>query len=84
MIRVLRLLEYTFENAADAEDHMGRLGVPANGTFRLPPGRPSQHGRSQGPITIRSAIVTDFDAKTKIEVTEIPRYDLPVDDGHEG
>lgn len=68
MIRVLRLLEYTFENPADAEAHMSRLVVPANGTSRLPSGHPNLNG-----ITIRSAIITDFDARTKIEVTDIPR-----------
>lgn len=56
MIRVLRLLEYTFETNEQAEKHMSNFGVPANGTHYI-------NGRD-GVLKIRSAIIVDFDAKT--------------------
>lgn len=48
MIRILRLLEYTYEDNERAEEDIGRWQIPAIGT--------SRHGN----MTIRSAIITDF------------------------
>jgi hypothetical protein len=53
MIRVLRLLEYTYDTNERAADDMGRWGVPANGAVH--------HGGRSGGMTIRSAVITELD-----------------------
>lgn len=53
MIRILRILEYTFDTPERAEAHMGQLGVPLNGLF-------ASHTPGDG-MTIRSASIVDFD-----------------------
>lgn len=52
MIRLLRLLEYEFEDAQTADKHMARFAVPLNGTV--------QHDK----IKIRSAAILDFSVKS--------------------
>jgi hypothetical protein len=47
-IRILRLLEYVYESNERAEEDMSRWKIPPVGT--------SRHGN----MTIKSAIVTDF------------------------
>lgn len=54
MIRVLRLLEYTYPDNQSAEDDMGRWGVPANGSKKW--------GVHDAKV-IRSAIITDLNFK---------------------
>lgn len=51
MIRVLRVIEYTYDDAEDAERDMGHWKLAANGTMMV-------SGRS---IVIKSAIITDLD-----------------------
>lgn len=53
MIRVLRLLEYEFEDNEMAENHMAQFQVPAIGTKAF-----GKH------TTIRSAIITNLDPKS--------------------
>ena len=48
-VRVLRLLEYTFDTPEDAEKHMSNFGVPANGISN----------RGIG-MVIRSSIIIDL------------------------
>ena len=48
MIRVLRILEYTYESNERAEEDMQRWQVPAVGSQR------------HGDMTIRSSVITDL------------------------
>jgi hypothetical protein len=48
MIRILRLLEYVYDDEARAEEDMARWQVPPVGS------------RRHGNMTIRSSIITDF------------------------
>lgn len=61
MIRVLRIIEYTYDNNQRAEEDMARWQVPAIGT------------RRHGNMTIRSTIITDlnFDPVDEVKNPEL-------------
>lgn len=64
MIRVLRLLEYEFENNETAERHLRSLGVPANGS--------TSFGIKAGMFIVRSAIITNLNPTTEIVKVYVP------------
>lgn len=51
-VRVLRIIEYTYDTQKIAENDMGRWNVPANGTYK----------RAEGRI-IKSATIMDLNFK---------------------
>ena len=53
MIRILRIMEYTYEDNDRAEEDMARWQMPSVGT------------RRHGNMTIKSAIITDLNYTTE-------------------
>lgn len=51
MIRVLRLIEYTYETPERAEEDMGKWQLPASGSSAF------------GGLVVKSAIITDLNFK---------------------
>lgn len=52
MIRILRILEYTFQTPEQAQENMDHWGVPPNGTKCF-----GKHDEN----TIKSAVIVDMD-----------------------
>jgi len=58
-VRVLRLLEYTYDNNVRAEEDMARWQVPPIGT------------RRHGDMTVRSAIITDLNFEGNLSESQV-------------
>jgi hypothetical protein len=59
MIRIIRVLEYTFENQEDADEHISRMYVPLNGHIKI---RRRDHG-----MTMRSSCIIDLSNTVEYE-----------------